>query len=99
MYAVIELAGKQYRVTKGDTIVVSPLATYKPRLLMVVDGATVTTDRAKLDGGSVTTKVVGTVRDKAERRMRFKPKESRSSKRMLGHRQTYTKLEIEGIKL
>lgn len=99
MYAVIELGGKQYRVTKGDTIAVSPLAEYKPRLLMVVDGAKVTTDRAKLDGGSVATTVVGEVRDKASRRLRFKPKQGRTSKRMLGHRQTYTKLEIGAIKL
>lgn len=101
MYAVIELAGKQFRVSKGDSILVDQpeTAAVEPRVLMVVDGASVITDRAKLDGAKVATTVTGTVRDKARRTMKFRPKQSRSSKKILGHRRTRARIVIDSITL
>lgn len=101
MYAVIEVAGKQFRVAKGEYILVDqpenhPVTT---RVLMVVDGGNVITDRSKLDKASVATTVAGTVKEKTHRAMKFKPKDSgRSSKRMVNHRRSRTKLTIGEIK-
>ena len=101
VYAVIELAGKQFRVSKGDSILVDQpeTAAVEPRVLMLVDGGSVVTDRSKLDGAKVATTITGTVRDKARRTMKFRPKQSRSSKKILGHRRTRTRVVIDSITL
>lgn len=101
MYAVIELAGKQFRVSKGTWILVDQPETHavEPRVLMYVDGDNVVTDRAQLDSATVTTTIAGVVREKARRSMRFRPKQGRASKKMLGNRRTRTKIVIDSIKL
>lgn len=101
MYAVIEVAGKQFRVAQGDRILVDgpPEAKLDPRVLLAVDGAKVVSEAAAL--GKVTVKLTadGTFRDKATRTMKFKPKEGRSSKRTLGHRRTRTIVKVDSLKL
>lgn len=101
MYAVIEVAGKQFRVAKGESILVDQPETtdVKTRVLMVVDGTNVVTDRAKLDKATVTTTVAGTVTERTQRAMKFRPKQGRSSKRTIGHRRKRTRLTIDAIKL
>ncbi len=101
MYAVILTGGKQYRVNIGDTVYVEKLA--------VEDGAEVTFDQVLLigdegksvignptvDGASVTGKAVKTV--KAKKVVVFTYRSKKSSKRKMGHRQQYTKVEITAI--
>ena len=101
MYAVIEVAGKQFRVTKGQHILLDqPEAQdVKTRVLMVVDGSNVTTERSKLDKITIATTKVGTVVEKSQRTMKFRQKEGRSSKRTLGHRRKRTRVLIDDIKL
>jgi large subunit ribosomal protein L21 len=101
VYAVIEVAGKQFRVAKGDSILIDQPESQAvtARALMVVDGTNVTTDAAKLKGAMIATTVTGTVRDKAERVMKFQPKQGRTAKRMLGHRRTRTRVVIDSISL
>jgi large subunit ribosomal protein L21 len=101
VYAVIEVAGKQFRVTKGQWILVDqPKAqTVSTRVLMVVDGGKITTDPAKLDKVTISTSVTGTVTEKAERVMKFRPKQGRTSKRTIGTRRKRIKVVIDDIKL
>jgi large subunit ribosomal protein L21 len=100
MYAIVETSGKQYRVAKGDTILVD---------LMAADvGATITLDRVLLvhgtevkvgaptvAGASVTARVVEHPR--GEKLRSFKYVRTRRYRRRHGYRHHHTKLEILDI--
>lgn len=101
MYAVVEIAGRQYRVTPKDRITVPTLARKV--------GEAVTFDRVLLVDGergiSVGNPVVrgaavqGTVleHDRAEKVTVFKKKRRKGYKVMRGHRQGFTRVEITTI--
>jgi ribosomal protein L21 len=100
VYAVIEVAGKQHRVEKGRWFLVDqPEAQdIEARVLLVSDGSKVVTgaDAAK---AKVTLSKAGTVRIRGNRSMKFRPKQGRTSKRMLGYRRTLVKVACDGISL
>jgi len=100
MYAIVETSGKQYRVVKGDTILVDRMAAEV--------GATITLDRVllvhdtdvrvgtpTLVGASVTVKVVDHPR--GEKLRSFKYVRTRRYRRRHGYRHSHTKLEILDI--
>jgi large subunit ribosomal protein L21 len=99
MYAIVKTGGKQYRVEKGQTLLVERLA--------VEEGADVSlqplmyrSDEAILDKEGlaqveVTAKVLAHVRGEKLRVFKFKPK--RGYKRRTGHRQDLTKIEVTAI--
>lgn len=99
MFAIIESGGKQYKVQQGDVVFVEKLA--------ADEGASVEFKTiAILDNGKVATgnpvdsaKVVGTVlkNGKGKKITVFTYKPKKSEKRKLGHRQPYTKVQIESI--
>ena len=102
MYAVIVTGGKQFKVAEGDTIYVEKLG--------VEDGAKVTFDNVlfvEKDGSVLTgsaaagVKVQGTAvkTGKQKKIMVFKYKAKKNSRRRQGHRQPYTKVQIESISL
>lgn len=100
MYAVIKVAGKQFRVEKGRWFLIDqPEAQdITAEVLLVADGKKVTmgADAAK---ATVKLSKAGTVRIRGNRSMRFKTKEGRSSKRMLGYRRTLVKVNCDSISL
>lgn len=100
-YAVIEVAGKQFRVAKGDRILVDQPETQPlvARVLLFNDGGAVTTDRAALDKATVKLSAAGTVREDLGRTMKFRPKQHRSSKRIMGHRRTRTIATVDALSL
>jgi large subunit ribosomal protein L21 len=99
MYAIVKTGGKQYRVERGQTLLVERLA--------VEEGADVALepimyrseeavfDKAGLESVKVTAKVVAHVRGEKLRVFKFKPK--RGYKRRTGHRQDLTKIEVTDI--
>jgi large subunit ribosomal protein L21 len=101
MYAIVRVGGKQYRVEKGDELVVDRMAEDA--------GATVTlqpllfrSDEAVFDAdglGKVKVEAVvkGHKRGEKVRVLKFKPK--RGYKRRMGHRSELTVLEISDIKM
>lgn len=97
MYAVIETGGKQYRVAQGDRLDVERVEgeelTLRPVLL--VDGDTVIATRDRLDGATVTARVVGEA--KGPKITGFTYKNKSNQRRRWGHRQKYTTIEITGI--
>ena len=102
MYAVIATGGKQYKVTKGETLRVEKLDgdegdTVKlDRVLMVADGDKVSVGTPVLDKASVTAKIKAQGRgDKVEIIKFRRRKHSRSQ---AGHRQSYTEIEVTDIK-
>lgn len=101
MFAIIETGGKQYKVNEGDILFIEKLN--------VDEGETVTFDKVLalsvndtfksgspcVDGATVTAKVVKNGKGKKLTVLRYKPK--KGYKRKLGHRQPYTKVQIEKI--
>jgi large subunit ribosomal protein L21 len=102
MYAVIATGGKQYLVKEGQTLNVEKLekeagATIDLDVLMVADadGKDVKIGTPNLSGAKVTAKVLSQGRAKKIRVVKYKPK-SRYT-RVNGHRQPFTKIQIEKI--
>ena len=101
MYAVLVTGGKQYRVAKGDIIRVEKLdaevgtVVSFDRVLMVVKDDATTIGQPVVDGATVVAKVLA--QDKAKKIEGFKYKAKKNYRRRWGHRQPYTKLQIEAI--
>ncbi len=100
MYAIIETGGKQYKVKSGDSIYVEKLDAQDGSIidLKVValskDGS-LTVGAPYVEDANVTGKVVKS--GKAKKITVFTYKRKKSSKRKMGHRQPYTKIEIQSF--
>ena len=93
-HAIIMTGGKQYRVAEGDVIFVEKLdveagETVKFDKVLAVFGAPV------IDGATVSANVVKNGKGKKVRVYKMKPK--KGYRRTQGHRQPYTKVQIETI--
>lgn len=100
MKAVIKVGGKQYIVAEKQTLLVDRLAddtkTVDVEPLMVFDDKTATVGTPAVKGASVKAKVVeGEVKGDKIRIMKFKAK--KRVKTLTGHRQKYSKIEIQSI--
>ena len=100
MYAVIETGGKQYRVSAGDILDVelleNPESVTFSNVLLLADGEKVEVGAPYLEGAKVSAKVLGTNKD--DKVTTFKYKNKINYHRTIGHRQNYTRLQIEEIK-
>lgn len=100
MKAIIEVAGKQYTVEAGQTIVVDRLSNavndaVEFPVMLTVDGDAVTTGAPYVKGVVAKAKVLEQFRDKKVVVFKYKPKKNERKKQ--GHRQPYTKILIESI--
>ncbi|AKA72100.1 MULTISPECIES: 50S ribosomal protein L21 [Clostridium] len=102
MYAVVVTGGKQYKVSEGDVIYVEKLdaeveSTVELDNILVVSKESGETVFGKplVDGAKVTAKVVA--QGKAKKVLVFKYKRKKDYRKKQGHRQPYTKLQIEKI--
>ncbi len=99
MYAIVKTGGKQYRVERGQTLLVERLAAEEGADVALVplmfrsDEAVF--DKAGLEQVKVTAKVLAHVRGEKLRVFKFKPK--RGYKRRTGHRQELTRIEVTEI--
>ena len=102
MYAVIELAGRQYNVEVGSRIRCEKLdreansSFSVDHVLMVKDGDKVQVGQPYLEGAEVTAKVVEHGRKKKVEVLKYKSKVN--YRRNIGHKQHFTALLIEDIK-
>ncbi|MGD9615623.1 MAG: 50S ribosomal protein L21 [Alphaproteobacteria bacterium] len=102
MFAVIRTGGKQYKVAKDDLIAVEKLAGEPGatielgEVLMVGDGADVSTGTPLLAGASVSAELVEHRR--ADKIIVFKKKRRQNYRRKNGHRQHQTVLRITEIR-
>src|SRR5918998_6006127 len=104
MYAIVRVGGKQYRVEKGDSLLVDRMpedegakVTLEPLMLRgdgKEDAVFAGDDLAKV---KVEATVTGHERGKKIHVLKFKPK--KGYKRRQGHRSELTRLEIGDIKL
>jgi large subunit ribosomal protein L21 len=101
MYAVIKTGGKQYRVSRGDTLKVEKLeagegdAVEFDQVLMVGEGADVKVGTPYVEGSRVSARVKSQGRGHKVEIIKFR-RRKHHMKRM-GHRQDYTEVEITGI--
>jgi len=104
MYAIVKVGGKQYRVEKGDSLVVDRMpedagakVTLEPLLYRPAQGGQTVFEGADLGKVKVEAVVTGHERGKKIHVLKFKPK--RGYKRRMGHRSDLTRLEISDIKM
>ena len=101
MFAVIETGGKQYKVNEGDVIFVEKLDVAEgdkvtfDKVLAVADDNGIKTGKPVVEGATVTASVVKNGKEKKIYVMTYKSK--KNEKRKMGHRQPYTKVQIEKI--
>jgi large subunit ribosomal protein L21 len=102
MFAVIRTGGKQYKVASGDLIAVEKLAGEPGgtielgEVLMVGDGADVSTGTPLVTGASVSAELVEHRR--GDKIIVFKKKRRQNYRRKNGHRQHQTVLRITEIR-
>ena len=101
MYAIIETGGKQYRVEQGDVVYIEKLdantddvVTFDKVIVVNNEGKT-KIGAPYVKGATVTAKVLKNGKAKKITVFTYKPK--KDSKRKLGHRQPYTKVQIDAI--
>jgi large subunit ribosomal protein L21 len=100
-YAIVEDGGKQYRAVEGGTIEVDyfPAEIGEPvdleHVLLVADGDQVNVGAPFVGGVQIQAKVAAQVKGPKLIVFRYKPKKRIRVK--TGHRQKYTRLQIEAI--
>lgn len=104
MYAIIETGGKQYRVQNGDVIYVEKLNSAEEETVSFDKVIAFAPDKGALKVGKpyvksaiVTAKVLKNGKGKKITVFTYKPK--KSSSRKMGHRQPYTKIQIESMEI
>lgn len=100
MFAVIETGGKQYKVQYGDVIYVEKLAAEEDsfvefKVVALSDENGMKIGTPYVEGASVTGKVLKNGKGKKITVFKYRPK--KDSKSCQGHRQPYTKVQIEKI--
>ena len=101
MYAVIETGGKQYRVTPGQVIQVDTLAgdvgsdVEFSRVLAISNEANELVFGDALKSARVKGRIAG--HGRGDKILVFKFKRKKQYKRTIGHRQNYTRVEVQEI--
>ena len=101
MYAIIETGGKQYKVTSGDVLFIEKLdaaeeeAVVFDRVIAVHNDKALKTGTPYIKGATVKAHVLKNGKGKKIRVFTYRPK--KGSKRAMGHRQPYTKVQIDEI--
>jgi large subunit ribosomal protein L21 len=101
VYAVFRTGGKQYRARQGERVRIERLdaavgdAVAFDQVLLVGEGAKVKVGAPLVAGGKVEAKVLAQGRD--DKIMIIKFRRRKHYKRVQGHRQAFTEVEITGI--
>ncbi|MBV7269642.1 50S ribosomal protein L21 [Winogradskyella luteola] len=101
MYAIVEIAGHQFKVEKDQKVFVNRLATEEGKkvsfdnVLLIGNGNDVTLGAPAIDGAQVSAKVLKHL--KGDKVIVFKKKRRKGYRVKNGHRQALTEIVIEGI--
>ena len=101
MYAVVDIAGSQYKVQEGDHIRVARLDAEEgdsltfPQVLLVGDSDEIKVGTPQVEGAAVEVSVKG--HGLADKVLVFKMKRRKNYRRKRGHRQSYTDLQVKKI--
>ncbi len=100
-YAIIESGGKQYKAVEGSSIVVDLLDAEAGQeisldaVLLLVDDNDISVGTPVVQGAKVKATVVG--EEKGPKLIIFKYRPKKRYRVKTGHRQVYTRLQIEAI--
>lgn len=100
-YAVFASGGKQYKVSEGDVVALEKLQAAEGEqvifdtVLLLVEDSIVTVGQPTVFGVSLTAKVLEQTKGKKIRVAKFKAKAR--YRKVYGHRQSLTKVQIETI--
>ncbi|WP_179333808.1 50S ribosomal protein L21 [Winogradskyella costae] len=101
MYAIVEIAGHQFKVEKDQRVFVNRLSTEEGKkvdfdnVLLIGDGDNITLGAPAIDGALVGAKVLRHL--KGDKVIVFKKKRRKGYRVKNGHRQSLTEIVIEGI--
>ena len=101
MYAIVEIAGQQFKVSKDLKVYVHRLANEEgskvsfDKVLLLDDNGNITLGAPAIEGASVEAKVLQHL--KGDKVIVFKKKRRKGYKKRNGHRQYLTQIVIEGI--
>ncbi|MGV8828350.1 MAG: 50S ribosomal protein L21 [Breznakibacter sp.] len=101
MYAIVDIAGQQFKVEKERKIFVHRLDANEgdtvefEKVLLLDNDGNVTIGAPSIVGAKVTAKVIGHV--KGEKVIVFKKKRRKTYRKKNGHRQCFTQIQIESI--
>ena len=101
MYAIVEIAGQQFKVSKDLKVYVHRLANEEgskisfDKVLLLDDNGNITLGAPAIEGASVEAKVLSHL--KGDKVIVFKKKRRKGYKKRNGHRQYLTQILIEGI--
>ena len=101
MYAIVEMAGQQFKVAKDQKVYVHRLQTEEGKkvtfdnVLLLADGSNVTVGAPAIDGAAVEAKVVKHL--KGDKVIVFHKKRRKGYRKKNGHRQSLTEIVIESI--
>lgn len=103
MYAIVNIAGQQFKVAKDQHLFVHRLQVDEgasiefDNVLLAEDGGKFKVGTPTLKGAVVSAKIVSHL--KGDKVIVFKKKRRKGYKKKNGHRQQFTKIQITGIKL
>ncbi len=101
MYAIVEIAGQQFKVVKDQKVFVNRLQTEEGKkvsfdnVLLLADGDKITVGAPAIDGAQVGAKVLKHL--KGDKVIVFKKKRRKGYRVKNGHRQSLTEIVIESI--
>ncbi len=101
MYAIVEIAGQQFKVEKGQQIFVHRLEGEEgakldfDKVLLIEDGKKIKVGTPNVEGAKVSTTILSHL--KGDKVIVFKKKRRKGYKVKNGHRQYLTKISIESI--
>lgn len=103
MYAIVDIAGQQFKVAKDKQLYVHRLhqnegdAVSFEKVLLISDENGITVGKPFIDGASVKATVLKHL--KGDKVLVFKKKRRKGYQKMNGHRQLFSKIKIDDIVL
>ena len=103
MYAIVDIAGQQFKVAKDQQLFVHRLQGDEgasiefDNVLLAEDGGKFTVGIPTVKGAKVSAKILSHL--KGDKVIVFKKKRRKGYRKKNGHRQQFTKIEITGITL
>jgi len=101
MYAIVEIAGQQFKVEKDKKLFVHQLEANEgdsvefEKVLLVDNDGQVAVGTPTVKGAKITAKVLAHVQ--GDKVLVFKKKRRKSYQKMNGHRQHFTQIQVETI--
>lgn len=103
MYAIVKIAGQQFKVEENQELFVHRLAAEEGStvevndVLLVDKNGSVQVGAPTIEGAAVSLQVISHV--KGDKVLVFKKKRRKGYQKMNGHRQAFTKVKVAGIRI